>query len=118
MHMANITFDALEPVRLATFWAAATGRELTELTPDIVVLTAVNDPVRLLFLKVSEVKTAKNRMHLDFHTADRAAEVTRLLSLGATAYDTHHEYGLAWTVLTDPEGNEFCVAQEGGNATA
>ena len=66
--------------------------------------------MRLLFLKVPEGKSVKNRMHLDFHTADRAAEVVRLVRLGATAHDTHHEYGIEWTVMTDPEGNEFCVA--------
>jgi hypothetical protein len=118
MQIANITFDARDPVRLATFWASATGRELAEPTPGVVILTAANDPVRLLFLQVREEKAAKNRMHLDFHTADRAADVARLLSLGATVHDTHHEYGMEWTVLSDPEGNEFCVVQEGGNATA
>jgi predicted enzyme related to lactoylglutathione lyase len=111
MELANITFDASDPVRLATFWAAATGWQLTESTPDVALLTSAAHPIRLLFLKVAESKTTKNRMHVDFRTADRAAEVSRLERLGATAHATHHEHGIIWTVMTDPEGNEFCVAQ-------
>jgi predicted enzyme related to lactoylglutathione lyase len=60
---------------------------------------------------VSDGKTAKNRMHLDFHAADRAAEVVRVRGLGATEHATHQEYGMTWTVMTDPEGNEFCIVQ-------
>jgi predicted enzyme related to lactoylglutathione lyase len=69
------------------------------------------DPVRLLFLKVPEGKTVKNRMHLDFQATDRAAEVARACGLGATEHTTHQDFGLTWTVLTDPEGNEFCIVQ-------
>ena len=74
-------------------------------------LTSEQDPVRMLFLKVPEGKTVKNRMHVDFRAPDREAEVARLVGLGATRGDTHNEFGLTWTVLQDPEGNEFCVAQ-------
>jgi hypothetical protein len=51
-------------------------------------------------------------MHLDFHAADREAEIARLVKLGATRHDTRTEYDVEWTVMTDPENNEFCVAQE------
>jgi predicted enzyme related to lactoylglutathione lyase len=111
MELTNITFDAIDPGRLAAFWAAATGRQLAESTPDVAVLTSATEPVRLLFLKVLEGKTGKNRMHLDFQAADRAAEVARVRGLGATEHATHQEYGLTWTVMTDPEGNEFCIVQ-------
>lgn len=111
MELTNITFDAVDPGRLAAFWAAVTGRQLAESTADVALLTSATEPVRLLFLKVSDGKTAKNRMHLDFHAADRAAEVARVRGLGATEYATHQEYGMTWTVMTDPEGNEFCIVQ-------
>jgi hypothetical protein len=111
MDLTNITFDAIDPGRLAAFWAAVTGRHLATSTPDVAVLTAATDPVHLLFLKVPERKTGKNRLHLDFKTADRAAEVARVRGLGATEHATHQEYGLTWTVMTDPEGNEFCIVQ-------
>jgi hypothetical protein len=111
MEIINITFDAVDPGRLAAFWAAATGRQLAEATPDVALLTSATDPMRLLFLKVPDGKTVKNRMHLDFQAVDRLAEVVRLRGLGATEYATHQEYGMTWTVMTDPEGNEFCIVQ-------
>jgi hypothetical protein len=112
MQLANITFDAHDPRRLADFWAAVTDRTAAVSEPSFVVLAAEHDPVRMLFIQVPEDKTAKNRMHLDFHAPDRAAEVARLVGLGATEHDSHDAWGVHWTVLTDPEGNEFCVAQE------
>jgi len=66
----------------------------------------------LLFLKVPEPKSVKNRMHLCLRPTDRdrEAEVERILGLGATMVDDRRE-GLerGWAVLADPEGNEFCV---------
>ena len=63
-----------------------------------------------LFVQVPEAKAAKNRLHLDFSTADRGAQVARLVALGARPLGEHEEEGERWTVLADPEGNEFCVA--------
>ena len=70
----------------------------------------VKDDMAFLFLAVPEPKTAKNRLHLDLETDDRAAEVARLVELGATHVADHDEWGISWSVLTDPEGNEFCIA--------
>ncbi|WP_326767170.1 hypothetical protein OG978_23920 [Streptomyces sp. NBC_01591] len=66
---------------------------------------------RLLFQRVPEAKTTKNRLHLDVHAGPerREAEVERLVGLGATVLREVAEQGGTWTVLTDPEGNEFCV---------
>jgi hypothetical protein len=62
----------------------------------------------LLFVPVPEAKTSKNRLHLDFRPDDHDAEVQRLLDLGATRVDVG-QGDQPWTVLADPEGNEFCV---------
>jgi hypothetical protein len=64
-----------------------------------------------LFARVPERKTAKNRLHVDLAAADRAAEVARLVELGAKRVTDVDEWGYQWTVMQDPEGNEFCVAQ-------
>jgi hypothetical protein len=66
---------------------------------------------RLLFQRVPEKKTGKNRLHLDLHTerGRRDDEVARLQSLGATALRRVKEPGGEWTVMADPEGNEYCV---------
>jgi hypothetical protein len=67
----------------------------------------------LVFVPVPEGKTVKNRLHIDLapHTSqDRDAEIQRLLDLGATRIDVGQDpEQVTWTVLADPEGNEFCV---------
>ncbi|MGW1881239.1 VOC family protein [Streptomyces sp. NPDC001970] len=66
---------------------------------------------RLLFQRVPEVKTVKNRLHLDLHPGPerRDTEVARLEGLGATVLRRVKEPGGEWVVMQDPEGNEFCV---------
>ncbi|MEV7681642.1 VOC family protein [Streptomyces sp. NPDC088341] len=66
---------------------------------------------RILFQRVPEAKTAKNRLHLDVHSGpgQRTAEVGRLEVLGATVLHETKEPSGQWTIMADPEGNEFCV---------
>ncbi|MBN0046669.1 hypothetical protein JS756_21675 [Streptomyces actuosus] len=66
---------------------------------------------RLLFQRVPEPKTVKNRLHLDLHAGRerRDAEVERLEGLGAKVLRRVQEPSGAWVVMSDPEGNEFCV---------
>ncbi|MFG2607316.1 VOC family protein [Streptomyces sp. NPDC048514] len=66
---------------------------------------------RLLFQRVPEAKTGKNRLHLDLHPGEglRAQEVARLEVLGARVLREVTEPSGAWVVMADPEGNEFCV---------
>jgi len=67
---------------------------------------------RLLFNRVPEPKTVKNRLHVDIHAerGERDATVARLEKHGATFVRHVKEQGGEWSVMTDPEGNEFCVA--------
>ena len=67
---------------------------------------------RLLFNRVPEAKTGKNRLHIDLHAGRdrRPAEVARLEGLGATFVRDVKEQGGQWALMQDPEGNEFCVA--------
>ncbi|MEU9736507.1 VOC family protein [Streptomyces sp. NPDC048002] len=66
---------------------------------------------RVLFQRVPEEKTVKNRLHLDLHTpsGQREAEVARLGELGASVLREVAEPSGSWVVMADPEGNEFCV---------
>ncbi len=110
--LANITVDCADVERVARFWAAVLDREPGDQSSAYFAsLPAVRpgEPI-WLFLKVPEPKTAKNRFHVDFTAPDRDAEVARLVELGATRVEEHTEYGLSWVVMSDPEGNEFCVA--------
>lgn len=111
----NITFDAHDPHAIARFWAALTGYTLSDAVPEGDEVTLVpGDPAApgLLFLKVPEDKAVKNRVHLDIRppSGTRDAEVERLTGLGARIVDDlRTPDGRGWVVMTDPEGNEFCV---------
>ncbi|MEU8827072.1 VOC family protein [Streptomyces sp. NPDC048636] len=111
----HLTFDAHDPYRLAQFWSRLTGYPLEDSDPgDDEVLIAPDQPgvPGLLFLRVPDAKTVKNRVHLDIQppSGTRDAEVDRLLGLGAKVVDDRRtDDGMGWVVMSDPEGNEFCV---------
>jgi len=70
------------------------------------------EPQGMVFVPVPEAKAVKNRLHVDLapHTSqDRDAEIARLIERGATQVDVGQDASATWTVLADPEGNEFCV---------
>jgi Glyoxalase-like domain len=113
VRLANVTFDCADPLAVAGFWSAATGRPIDpEASEFFASIGIADDAPGWFFIKVPERKTAKNRVHVDLVAADREAEVERLVSLGASRLADHDEYGHRWTVLRDPEANEFGVAQE------
>jgi hypothetical protein len=128
----QITVDARDPRRLAAFWAVALGYVLQPPQPGYLIrtansadayeqYTAIIDPTgagpRLLFQRVPEPKTIKNRVHLDVNAGhgagDRQAAVRRhvahLQAAGATVLHERDEPTGWWIVMADPEGNEFCL---------
>ena len=138
----QVTFDAADPPVLAAFWgetlgyveepppegfdsweAWAAGNDLPPEGWDRYASRVDPDGVgpRLLFQRVPEPKTAKNRVHLDLNVgggrgtpveerrARVAAAVERAVAAGATRVRTFDEDGEHWVVLQDPEGNEFCM---------
>jgi len=108
----SITFDCHDALSQATFWAAATGHQIAAgATVEFASLApgGSSTPETWMFIQVPEGKSTKNRMHLDLRSDDRTGEVTRLVALGASLVAEHTEGGTTWNVLTDPEGNEFCV---------
>jgi predicted enzyme related to lactoylglutathione lyase len=112
----HITFDAHDPYALAQFWSRLTGYVMTDedAPDDDEVLIVPNQPgvSGLLFQRVPDDKTVKNRIHLDIQppSGTRDEEVERLLGLGARIVDDRRtEDGTGWVVMADPEGNEFCV---------
>jgi hypothetical protein len=115
--LVHLVVDAADPARLARFWAAALGWEVAPEEPDEVDVWPPgfsypdSSALPLVFVPVPEPKAGKNRVHLDLATESRrhqAAEVKRLLALGATPAGIG-QGEVPWTVLADPEGNEFCV---------
>ncbi|WP_346105675.1 VOC family protein [Nonomuraea maheshkhaliensis] len=112
-----VTIDAHNPYEIATWWSKATGLPLGEDDEpghDEVMLRTERDPF-LLFIRVPEGKTVKNRLHLDVNGTEgrtRDQEVERLIELGATVFDDRRQPdGTGWVTMLDPEGNEFCVCR-------
>ncbi len=112
----HITFDAQEPYLLAQFWSAVTGFPIhpDDEPEDAEILLDPGQPgvPGVLFVRVPEGKSAKNRVHLDIQpvTGTRDENVERLIALGAKLQADHRrEDGMGWVTLTDPEGNELCI---------
>jgi hypothetical protein len=121
----STVIDSTDPRALADWWAAALGwQKVYEADDEVVIVPAhvTDELIRstpweqvgpgLIFVRVPEGKAAKNRLHLDLapHTSDdRDAEIARLKAMGATEVDVGQGPDVRWTVLADPQGNEFCV---------
>jgi predicted enzyme related to lactoylglutathione lyase len=109
--LLGISIDAVDAARLANFWAQALQRTVDDgATEDFASIAADSDRERgpfLMFHKVPEGKTVKNRVHFDLQAADVAAEADRLTGLGARQIRSQDENNNRWISFIDPEGNEF-----------
>ena len=118
--LRDIVIDGRRAPGLARFWASLMDGYAVRAYDDVEIarlasqgLTPESDPnvavdgpgPTLFFQEVPETKVAKNRLHLDIEVGDRPAEVERLTADGATVIAQFD----SWTVLQDPEGNEFCL---------
>jgi hypothetical protein len=116
--IASIVVDAADPHAVARFWVAASGWPIFAEHEGGVTL---HNPRGLLpdldFVPVDDPKSTKNRVHLDvapYDGEDHAAEVARLVALGAAHVDVGQGPDVTWVVLGDPEHNEFCVLRPQG----
>lgn len=113
----HLDIDCHDTYNLAKFWSAVLDAPMDDddqpgAAECAVRLPEANQPRFILFIKVPEAKTVKNRLHLDIAPTDRTLleEVERVTALGATQIDDRRgPRGVGWIVMTDPEGNEFCI---------
>ncbi|MDX6312482.1 MAG: hypothetical protein QOF44_1946 [Streptomyces sp.] len=114
LSLHHIVVDAHDLPALARFWAQVLDwRILSEREREVVIGPDETAPVGICFMPVTDRKTVKNRLHLDLTSGpeDRDAEIERILALGARRVDIGQGGTESWTVLADPEGNEFCVVR-------
>ena len=108
----SVVVDCQDPLAQGRWWAAAIGGKIVYQAPDeVVVVNQDETEPGLVFVPVPEEKQLKNRLHIDLAPRsgdDQAAEVERLVGLGARRVDVG-QADAPWVVLADPEGNEFCV---------
>ena len=108
----HIVIDAHDLAAQARFWTQVLSwKILSEREREVVIGTDETAPVGICFMPVTNRKTVKNRLHLDLTPGpdDRDAEIERILALGARRVDIGQSGTESWTVLADPEGNEFCI---------
>jgi len=108
----HVVIDAHDLPTLARFWAGVLRWQiLSEREREVVIGPDVGAPVGICFMPVTDRKVVKNRLHLDLNPGsdDREAEIERIIALGARRIDIGQTGTETWTVLADPEGNEFCI---------
>ncbi|MCL2467334.1 MAG: VOC family protein [Micrococcales bacterium] len=106
-----VTFDTTDARALAAWWAEQTGGTVVDEMEGFFVMVTTPTGVDLGFQKVPDPTPGKNRLHLECGSADPGTEVERLVAAGATLVAFHDEIpDFTWTVLADPDGNQFCVA--------
>jgi predicted enzyme related to lactoylglutathione lyase len=112
--LREIVIDCADHREVGRFWAAVLGWPLVESEKGYCWLSSTGAPDAappvLVFVPVPEVKSVKNRLHIDVNPSgcDQAEELQRLLALGARPVDVG-QAEVPWVVLADPEGNEFCL---------
>lgn len=115
LRLGEIVIDCADHEVVVPFWLAAMGDyKRVDVNDQYVAVAPVEQAIgrpALLFQKVPESKVVKNRVHLDLRGESMAAEVERLVALGASVV-AERSLGetIRWTVMEDPEGNEFCVS--------
>jgi Glyoxalase-like domain len=110
--ISQLAVDCADPFGQAQWWQGVLGGSIDAEDPDEVGLQLDTGLPELLFLRVPETKSVKNRLHLDVRPpdgSDQATELERLLAHGARRVDVGQSPDVPWVVLADPEGNEFCL---------
>jgi predicted enzyme related to lactoylglutathione lyase len=108
-----IMIDCHHPASLFEFWSQIVGVEVEHRWPAYIFTTTLpGTPIRLAFQQVPEDKVVKNRLHLDLVHTDPEVFIAQVESLGGSRIEDHQSGEFGWTVLADPEGNEFCVTPE------
>ena len=113
--LCHFVIDCDDLDRAVEFWSAAFDAAEEPLPkssqPVYRRLRLPDSEIRILLQRTSDLKTSKERMHLDIETDDVKAEVERLRALGAVPWAHQQERGHDFWVMHDPWGNEFCVLQ-------
>ena len=109
----ELVIDCRDPERVAQFWGAVLGYDITDRGPEgeIEISGGVPGAPTLVFVRVPEGKTLKNRIHIDVNPTetDQSNELRRLIRLGARRVDVGQTTDVSWIVLADVEDNEFCL---------
>ena len=122
LNLVALCIDAIDPPRLARFWAGVLGWEMaTDPLDGVALLPSDDTGFRIRFLATGEEKDRQNQMHFDLTSTsldDQQQTVARSLELGARHLDVGQRPEEGHIVLADPEGNEYCVIEPGNRFLA
>lgn len=111
--VTTIMHDTSDLDGSVAFWTELLGLEVVHREGAYAYLSKLNgEGPHLAFQQVPEPRPGKNRLHMDIGVSDRDAFEAKVASLGGEVLAEHQEGSFPpWTVMADPEGNEFCVYQ-------
>ncbi len=108
----HIVFDCANAGDLAAFWADVLKSKVdADGNQFFATVNKGGEGTALMFIQVPEPRTGKNRLHIDLASTDWAAEIDRIVGLGAKCVGEHEEDGTRWITLADPEGNVFDLVE-------
>ena len=117
--ITELVLDAHDPELLARFWCDVLGYVVLERVDESIEIgppgVGFGGPQPTIVIdKTVDPKVGKLRLHIDVSPTDRGhhEELDRLLAAGARRVDIGQTGAEPWHVLTDPEGNEFCLLQQ------
>lgn len=106
-----IVIDVNNLETCGAFWSQVLGVDVLFQDDNYLRLGRPGERPTLLLQKVSERRQGKNRVHLDLDVSDLEASVKRAQELGGRQLNAVSEYDIAWVVMADPDGNEFCLVK-------
>ena len=110
--IASVVIDAVQPRVVADFWCHVLGWHVLDEDDGVISIGPPDGAWPTIdVVPVPESKSVKNQLHLDLRAdgTSTADELERLLGLGARHTDVGQGPDATWVVLSDPEGNEFCL---------
>ena len=114
IRLGSTVINCADMELMTGFWSAALHLEPSSRTVGDDFRVLRGDRARLSLQLARTPVTARDQMHLDLFTDDQAAEVERLTGLGASFVRHNQDPDDDYVVMTDPEGNEFCVCAVAG----
>lgn len=112
--LGAVVINASDHDRLVEFWSALLGVGVARQIPGVFTWLepqADAGSVSVAVQRVDAPTEGRRRLHMDFGVDDLDAAVTRVLELGGAHLEDQQVPGFSWKVMTDPESNEFCIAE-------
>jgi hypothetical protein len=111
--IASIMVNAVDAARLSSFWSQLLDMPVAAEHEGFIWLRPAEPGLpQLAFQQVASPTEGRRRLHLDLHDADPSALRRKAETLGATFVEGYNSGDFHWDVMQDPEGNEFCIAQD------